>query len=182
MLFRLLKSIVMILPQSTCYHVLKDRLTSVARFRQSSGANTTSHTRTLSQQMQWAFGSGGGNESWSTNMSNSEHQHDSANNKTSMGWKSSSSSYQSRLLYVRSLHCAAAWERIQSDRLQQKEANGNDSNTETVLDSTTTTASSKQEQSTKTKQQKQGTPTASRKENKKEQQERWKNYWSEVGG
>lgn len=35
MLFQLLKSLLMILPQSTCYRILKDRLVSVSRFRQS---------------------------------------------------------------------------------------------------------------------------------------------------
>jgi hypothetical protein len=35
MLFQLLKSILMILPQSTCYRVLRDRLVSVSKFRQS---------------------------------------------------------------------------------------------------------------------------------------------------
>lgn len=35
MLFKALKSLLMLLPQSTCYFVLKDRLTSVSRFRQS---------------------------------------------------------------------------------------------------------------------------------------------------
>jgi hypothetical protein len=34
MLFKLLKALLMILPQGTCYNVLKDRLTSIARFRQ----------------------------------------------------------------------------------------------------------------------------------------------------
>jgi hypothetical protein len=35
MLFKFLKCLLMILPQSTCYRVLRDRLTSIARFRQS---------------------------------------------------------------------------------------------------------------------------------------------------
>jgi hypothetical protein len=35
MLFHLLKSILMILPQSTCYCVLRDRLVSISNFRQS---------------------------------------------------------------------------------------------------------------------------------------------------
>jgi hypothetical protein len=35
MLFQLLKSLLMILPQSTCYRVLRDRLVCVSRFRQS---------------------------------------------------------------------------------------------------------------------------------------------------
>jgi hypothetical protein len=34
MLFQLLKSLLMILPQSTCYNILKDRLASISRFRQ----------------------------------------------------------------------------------------------------------------------------------------------------
>lgn len=42
MLFRALKSLLMMLPQSTCYYVLKDRLTGVSRFRQ-----TAIHTRPL---------------------------------------------------------------------------------------------------------------------------------------
>lgn len=35
MLFQLMKSVLMILPQSTCYRVLRDRLVSVSNFRQS---------------------------------------------------------------------------------------------------------------------------------------------------
>ena len=35
MLFQLLKSLLMILPQSACYRVLRDRLVSVSRYRQS---------------------------------------------------------------------------------------------------------------------------------------------------
>jgi hypothetical protein len=34
MLFQALKSLLMMLPQSTCYSILRDRLTSVSRFRQ----------------------------------------------------------------------------------------------------------------------------------------------------
>ena len=35
MLFRTLKSLLMLVPQSTCYRILRDRLTTVSRFRQS---------------------------------------------------------------------------------------------------------------------------------------------------
>lgn len=35
MLFQALKSLLMIIPQSTCYNLLRDRLTSTSRFRQS---------------------------------------------------------------------------------------------------------------------------------------------------
>ena len=45
MLFQALKSLVMILPQSTCYFVLKDRLTSVARFRQSAVGDKPSRSK-----------------------------------------------------------------------------------------------------------------------------------------
>ena len=41
MLFQLLKSLLMMLPQSTCYRVLRDRLVSVSRFRQSTIPNST---------------------------------------------------------------------------------------------------------------------------------------------
>ena len=39
MLFQTLKSLLMIIPQSTCYSVLRDRLVSTSRFRQSVIAN-----------------------------------------------------------------------------------------------------------------------------------------------
>jgi hypothetical protein len=39
MLFQTLKALLMLLPQSTCYFVLRDRLASVSRFRQSAIAN-----------------------------------------------------------------------------------------------------------------------------------------------
>lgn len=42
MLFQLLKSILMILPQSTCYRVLRDRLVSVSHLRQSTMLRTAS--------------------------------------------------------------------------------------------------------------------------------------------
>jgi hypothetical protein len=38
MLFQFLKCLLMILPQSTCYRILRDRLTSLARFRQSTSS------------------------------------------------------------------------------------------------------------------------------------------------
>lgn len=41
MLFQLLKSVLMILPQSACYRILRDRLVSISRFRQSTIANST---------------------------------------------------------------------------------------------------------------------------------------------
>jgi hypothetical protein len=60
MLFRALKSLLMIVPQSTCYRILRDRLTSTAKFRQSalvvaaekpppqqSSSSTSSHTETF---------------------------------------------------------------------------------------------------------------------------------------
>lgn len=41
MLFQLLKSLLMVLPQSTCYRVLRDRLVSVSRFRQNTMTSQT---------------------------------------------------------------------------------------------------------------------------------------------
>lgn len=38
MLFKTLKLLAMIIPQSTCFRILRDRLTSVSRFRQSTNA------------------------------------------------------------------------------------------------------------------------------------------------
>lgn len=47
MLFQLLKSILMILPQSACYRILRDRLVTVSRFRQSTIACSTTFHRDL---------------------------------------------------------------------------------------------------------------------------------------
>jgi len=50
MLFQTLKSLLMLLPQSTCYNMLQDRLVSASRFRQSAiSTNATEETR-LSKQ------------------------------------------------------------------------------------------------------------------------------------
>ena len=40
MLFRTLKSLLMLIPQSTCYRILRDRLVSISRFRQSTLAGS----------------------------------------------------------------------------------------------------------------------------------------------
>lgn len=53
MLFCALKSLLMILPQSTCYRVLRDRLSSISRFRQSTnmaGTSTASRGSILQTQ------------------------------------------------------------------------------------------------------------------------------------
>ena len=44
MLFQVLKSLLMILPQSTCYNLLRSRLTSTSRFRQSVVALNANNT------------------------------------------------------------------------------------------------------------------------------------------
>jgi hypothetical protein len=41
MLYKALKSLLMILPQSTCYKVLRDRLSSIANYRQSTNVSAT---------------------------------------------------------------------------------------------------------------------------------------------
>jgi len=43
MLFQVLKSLLMIMPQSTCYNLLRNRLTSTSRFRQSAICNRVQH-------------------------------------------------------------------------------------------------------------------------------------------
>jgi hypothetical protein len=47
MLFQLLKSVLMILPQSTCYRILRDRLVTVSRFRQSTIVSSTTFRKDL---------------------------------------------------------------------------------------------------------------------------------------
>ena len=95
MLFRLLKSILMILPQSTCYRVLRDRLISVSRFRQCTilGSVTTKLVQN------------------DNNASISESVI-TANTK----------SFVSRTNYIRSIHCTATWDTIRQDSLEMRKA------------------------------------------------------------
>ncbi|GKY93277.1 hypothetical protein MPSEU_000295200 [Mayamaea pseudoterrestris] len=84
MLFQTLKSLLMVLPQSTCYVVLKDRLMSVSRFRQSAIA--------AEQLME--------------------------SKKKQMVVKEDVNPFFDRVLQVRALHCAAAWDTIRAESLE----------------------------------------------------------------
>lgn len=88
MLFQALKSLLLILPQSTCYNVLKDRLVSTSRFRQSTIAYTSINT-------------------FSANT-----------NKVSRDPGAETKLYVTRIEKVRSLHCTAAWQTIRAESLE----------------------------------------------------------------
>ena len=98
MLFQLLKSLLMILPQSTCYNILKDRLNSISRFRQS----------TLSVS--------GAGPLYSVRLPD-RGESDSSNRVEQV---------ISRVEQVRSLHCTATWQTIRADSLEiaQREKEG----------------------------------------------------------
>lgn len=92
MLFQLLKSLLMILPQSACYRVLRDRLVSVSRFRQST-------IRTISS---------------SSNSRPHHMHHDKRVAKVSEDTKT----YVARVQHVRDIHCSAMWENVRQESLE----------------------------------------------------------------
>jgi hypothetical protein len=88
MLFHTLKAMLLIIPQSTCYNVLKERLVSTSRFRQSTIACTSINT--VPENM----------------------------NKVTRDPGAETKLYVTRIQKVRSLHCAAAWEAIRAESLE----------------------------------------------------------------
>ena len=88
MLFQFLKCLLMIVPQSTCYRVLRDRLTSLSRFRQSTGSIL------LSTQ--------------STTFGQKKPQRSNTDTKL----------YVTRIEQVRELHCDATWKTIRMGSLE----------------------------------------------------------------
>jgi hypothetical protein len=88
MLFQTLKALLLIIPQSTCYNVLKERLVSTSRFRQSTIACTSINAVPENT------------------------------NKVSRDPGAETKLYVARILKVRSLHCVAAWETIRAESLE----------------------------------------------------------------
>lgn len=129
MLFKALKALLMMLPQSTCYHVLKDRLVSVSRFRQSSfGSSAWRAKHPLSSTT--ADNSTGIGSATTTRMAGATKLATSAsamNQPSSLSAIKSTrpgldvggagSIYLSRVLEVRAVHCETAWIAIRSESL-----------------------------------------------------------------
>jgi Vacuolar protein 14 C-terminal Fig4p binding len=91
MLFKTLKFLLMIIPRSTCYKVLKDRLVSISRFRQSTGMMTPSLKV-------------------GTNHHVNEIDRKRLDEQTEV--------FVARVLKVRAIHCDAMWQAIRSDSLE----------------------------------------------------------------
>lgn len=88
MLFQLLKSILMILPQSLCYRVLRDRLVSVSKFRQSTMIRTSSTKVHIGDE------------------------------DISLHLPADTKSFVARTHQIRKLHCLATWQTIRQDSLE----------------------------------------------------------------
>lgn len=88
MLFRALKLLLMIVPQSSCYRVLRDRLVTASRFRQSA------LVRCSPAQSQ-------------------KQEEEEKEEQTPEKWL-----FGSRVLDVRKLHCDVCWETIRSESLE----------------------------------------------------------------
>ena len=90
MLFKTLKFLLMIIPQSTCYSVLRDRLISISRFRQSTGIMPMVNFAVRSDQ--------------------NEADRKRINEQTEV--------FVDRVLKVRAIHCDAMWQTIRSESLE----------------------------------------------------------------
>ena len=90
MLFKTLKFLLMIIPQSTCYNVLKDRLVSISRFRQSTGMMPVVDLGIRSDQ--------------------NDADKKRINEQTDV--------FVERVLKVRAIHCDAMWQTIRSESLE----------------------------------------------------------------
>lgn len=132
MLFKALKALLMMLPQSTCYHILKDRLVSVSRFRQSSFAARARPIKSPLSKTTASNSSGivtaatariAGAAKLSSSAANLPGSLGSINtvggNGASLGPDIGGAGgiYLSRVLDVRALHCETAWRTIRSESL-----------------------------------------------------------------
>ena len=120
MLFKSLKSLLLLLPQSTCYFILRDRLGSVSRFRQTTipvaGASPTVNGRLdgLPHRQKSLVPPAA-----ATTITNGS----SAATNSSSGRCTSTGSdamevFLTRVLDVRALHCEEAWNAIRSESLE----------------------------------------------------------------
>ena len=108
MLFRALKSLLMILPQSTSYRVLAERLNSISRFRQSTNLSLVAAAKQHRER--------------TTRSSSSNSAH---NSKTE--------SFVNRVLQIRAQHCEAAWQAIRAASLETPNLPDNSSPENTSL-------------------------------------------------
>ena len=136
MLFLALKAILMLLPQSTCYRVLKERLDSTARFRQSAiGPPSSTHVganKNGTRGMPWSSPSRSNKgQSSQVTLTRKSIIHKasttSAAPNSAVGDETFINVYVKRVLQVRALHCAATWRTIRSESLERKEAFNNTS-------------------------------------------------------
>lgn len=98
MLFKTLKFLLMIVPQSTCYNVLKDRLVSVSRFRQSTA---------IAPRLSFGVGQSFNNKN-------------SVNSIDKKRLDEQTEVFVTRVLKVRAIHCDAMWQTIRSESLECK--------------------------------------------------------------
>lgn len=111
MLFQFLKCLLMILPQSTCYRLLRDRLTSIARFRQSTTCSNNQFTTTpyhLHKKLNHSH-------------LQQQQQQQCFTNETIQ--------YVTKICEIRAMHCLATWNTIRQESLEVPTASNNDDET-----------------------------------------------------
>jgi hypothetical protein len=131
MLFKALKALLMMLPQSTCYHILKDRLVSVSRFRQSSfgararrpkfplASTTASNSTGIGSAATARIAGAAKLSSSTTNLPGGLSSISPVGNGARQGPDIGGAGgiYLSRVLDARALHCETAWRKIRSESL-----------------------------------------------------------------
>lgn len=120
MLFKSLKSLLLLLPQSTCYFILRDRLVSVSRFRQTTvpvaGGSPTVNGRLDSLLHRQSLVPPGAATTIITNGCGTA-TNGSSGRGTSAGGDAMEV-FLTRVLDVRALHCEGAWNAIRSESLE----------------------------------------------------------------
>jgi hypothetical protein len=107
MLFRALKLLLMIVPQSSCYRVLRDRLVTASRFRQSALVRSP-FAPPAPKEPKAAEGKEEGEE-----VQEKEGEETQEDEEEEDKWI-----FGSRVLEVRKLHCDVCWETIRSESLE----------------------------------------------------------------
>lgn len=119
MLFKALKSVLMMLPQSTCYRILRERMVSVSRFRQSAFPSLSTPTSSSrAAKLPLASYSAIANEDKIVVGLPLSGNDGSDGDDMAVSTKNSADAFAVRVLEARALHCETVWNAIRSESLE----------------------------------------------------------------
>ncbi|KAL7562320.1 hypothetical protein ACA910_014534, partial [Epithemia clementina (nom. ined.)] len=176
MLFRALKSLLMILPQSTSYRVLAARLNSIARFRQSTNLSIVAAAR----QQRWRAARHLSSSAAAAAVTSGAPSH----SKTEL--------FVNRVLHIRAQHCQAEWQAIRAASLETPKLSQTDGEHGSSSHRSTNTNKTRPAASWHVGNDERGNEGGGGAHKKKslppipnsqpKEEERWKSYWSGSSG